>query len=180
MPIVDGDIRHRLSVLTGAAGNTVAQANPAASLGKYIATTDIASGLHNLFPKVSSAESGEGVTKYLCAFVYNAHGTLAFQDASIWIESQREGGADVSIGLDPAGVVAVGAAGAQAATIADLETAPAGVVFSLPTTEASALAIGDIPAGSCQAVWFRQVCAPDALARSADNVRYRVSGMTDA
>ena len=55
MPITATDIVYRLSVKTGAAGDTTAQADVNASLGKYVSTTVItAATLTNLFETTRS------------------------------------------------------------------------------------------------------------------------------
>ena len=51
MAIVTGDILWKLSIKTGSAGNSLAQTDPNASLGKYISTSAWAGGtLHDLNP----------------------------------------------------------------------------------------------------------------------------------
>jgi hypothetical protein len=179
MAIEPGDIEHRLSVTSGSAGDSTAQPTPSAALGKWCSTTRVAAGqAGNLFAGISAAAAAVGVTRYLCIFVVNTHPTLILREARAWFVSQRAGGADLAMGLDPAGVVAVDAGSAQAAQIAT--AAPAGVVFSTPTTEASGLVIGDIGPGECQAIWFRQRAAADPPAMVRDEGTYRVSGQTEA
>ena len=71
MPIVDADIKLRRSTLLGSAGNTLTQASAAASLGKYISTTDAPAGLHTLFAKMAGADNAGLVSQYTCLFLYN-------------------------------------------------------------------------------------------------------------
>ncbi len=161
MPIAAADLVAKLSVVA-AAGNTTA-GTPAGSLGDQISTTAISDGtLHNIFDPISGDENAASTVDYRCFFFHNAHATLALQTPKVWISSETAGGASVAIGLDPAGVTAVGLASAQAATIANELTAPAGVTFSAPTTKAAGLAPANIPAGSVVAVWVRRTAANNA------------------
>src|SRR5687767_132851 len=160
MPILSADIKVRLSVLTGSAGNTVAQANPNNALGKYISTTDVVDAtLNNLFDDVTGDENAASEAEYRCIFIYNSHGTLTLQSAKLWISAEVAGGAAIAIGLDPAGVVAVGSVSAQATIIANEDAAPAGVSFSSPTTKSTGLNIGNLAAGQCIGVWVRRTTA---------------------
>jgi hypothetical protein len=62
----------------------------------------------------------------------------------------------VALGIDTTAASAVGSASAQALTIADENTAPAGVSFSSPTTKATGLSLGNLPNGQCRAVWVKR------------------------
>jgi hypothetical protein len=96
-----------------------------------------------------------------------------------WIASETAGGASTAIGLDTTGVTPHGQAGVQALTIANDTTAPAGVTFSAPTTKATGLSIGNIAAGSVQAIWIRRTAA-NTSALDVDGVVPRVEGDTSA
>lgn len=100
----------------------------------------------NLFDEVSAAESLSGDTSYRCIYLENGDGTDIY-DLSVFI-AESEGVANYAIGLDPAGVNVAGT------TIADENTAPAGVVFSTPDL-AGALTVQLTP-GDYIAVWFRR------------------------
>jgi hypothetical protein len=179
MPITSGDIKYKLSVTTGSAGNTVAQADPNAALGKYISTSDwnqsVLAG--NLFDLITGDQNAAGAVDYRCVFVWNNHATNTWYAPKVWVSEQIAGGADVAIGLDPAGVVPVGQSGAQAATVANEATAPAGVTFSTPLSKPAGLSVADVPAGSCFAVWLRRT-ATDSAAKDADGVTIETSGDT--
>lgn len=159
MPIASTDIAYKLSVTTGSAGNSTA-GTPAGSLGKYISTTSIVDATaDNLFDDISGAENAASDVEYRCFFLHNAHATLTALNAVVYISAQVAGGASVQIGVDPTAASAIGSSSAQAVTVADEQTAPAGVAFSAPTTAATGLALGDIPAGSCRAVWVKRTAA---------------------
>lgn len=180
MPIASTDIRFKYSVTTGSAGNTTA-GTAAGSNGRYISTTDLVDAtLQNLFPDVTGDENAAQNVDYKCIFVHNAHPTLTLQRTVVWLVSEVAGGADTAIALDLIGVVPVGQGAPQAATIASKNNAPTGTTaFAAPTTKATGLAIGDIPAGSCIAVWVRR-SAKNSPAQNNDGVTLRVEGDTAA
>lgn len=181
MAIIDTDIVYRLSVKTGAAGDTTAS-TPADSLGKYISTTavNLATPANNLFDDVSGDESAAGDVEYRCFFVLNNHASLSLTSAVVWIVSQVADGASIEIGLDPAGVTAKGSASAQAALIATESDAPTGVTFSNPTSKGTGLSIGTIAAGSCAAIWVKRTVAASTPAKADDGFTWRVEGDTAA
>lgn len=179
MAITAADILFKLSV-AAAAGDTTAQADPNASLGDQISTTQITDAtLHNLFDKVTGDDNAASDVEYRCFFVHNNHASLTWENVKVWISSETAGGASAAIGLDPAGVTAKGLGSAQAAVIANEDTAPAGVAFTAPTTKSTGLTIGDIAAGSVAAIWIRRTAANSA-ALDTDGVVIRCEGDTAA
>ena len=168
MPIVSNDIKYRLS---GGASN----ADPNASLGGAMSSTEIVSAtLHNLFDVVKGDESAAGDTEYRGFYVLNNHGSLALETAVVWIESEAAGGANVEIGL------AAEAVGSDMATIANESTAPSGVSFSAPTSKATGLAIGNLPAGSRKGIWVKRIVPASTGAQNGDNAQLRIEGDTAA
>lgn len=179
MAITATDILFKLSVKTGSAGNSTA-GTPAGSLGKYISTTQItAASSNNLFDDVSSAENVAEDVEYRCFFIHNNHGTLTWQTPVIWLQSEVAGGTNVAISVDTTAASAIGSAGAQAKEVTDESTAPSTQTFTAPTTEGTGLALGNIDAGYCKAVWVRRT-ANNSAALADDGVVLRVSGGTDA
>ena len=168
MPIVAADIQSRYS---GGAGN----ASAAASLGGAESATAFASGVaNNLWDDVSGAESAAGDIEYRGFFWHNGHATLALQSAVTWIDALTTAGdTEFDIGLDPA------ANGAAMAVIANESTAPAGVTFTRPTSNAAGLSIGNIAAGSYKGVWVRRTVTAGAVA-AADSGSIRIEGDTAA
>ncbi len=179
MPIVAGDIKWKLSVTTGP-GNTNAQADPNLSLGEFMSSTAWAGGVvHDLFDAVSGAENAASDVEYRCVFIHNDHATLSLTLTKVWITAAVASGADVAIGLDPAGAKAEDSATAQAAEIVAEGNAPAGVSFSAPATYAGGLSIGTLPAGQCYGVWVRRTCA-NTGAVANDGATLNVQGDTEA
>lgn len=178
MAITAADILWKFSVVA-AAGDTTA-GTAAGSLGDQISTTQITdASLHNLFDAVTGDENAASEAEYRCHFIHNNHGSLTWENVVVWLSAEVAGGAVAAIGLDPVGVTAKGSASAQAATIANENTAPAGVSFSAPTTKGTGLSIGNIPAGSVVAVWTRRTAANTA-ALDNDGVTLRAEGDTAA
>ncbi|HEY1171040.1 MAG TPA: hypothetical protein VGH19_06675 [Verrucomicrobiae bacterium] len=176
--ISSSDIKTFLSVLTGSAGNSTAQANPNNSRGKYISTSEWAGAvLHDLFPVVTGRQNAAEVVKYRCIFVKNTHATLTLTDLRVHLKDAVPNGVDFAIGLDPAGVVAHGASSAQAAQIATENDAPAGVTFSVPADDTNGLAIGDLAPNYCRAIWVR-LTATDSAPVNADGVTLGFLGDT--
>ena len=71
MAIVAGDIKIKLSIKSGSAGNSLAQGDINASLGKYISTTEPVSATgNNLFDNVTGGENLASGVEYRCIFVH--------------------------------------------------------------------------------------------------------------
>jgi hypothetical protein len=258
VPITSSDLKLKLSIKTGSAGNSQAQGDPNASLGKYISTTEITDAtLDNLFDDVSGDENAAGTVEYRCLFVHNAHASLTLQSPKVWLSGKRcaaaastdkftfnshgfsdgeavrveaeysydtlpagvnnsttyyvvssttndfklsatQGGSAIDItadgtatvrrfanctialAIDNAAASAIGSASAQADSVANETTAPSAVgSFSSPTTKATGLSLGNLPAGQCRAVWVRRTPL-NVGARAVDGTLPRVEGDTAA
>lgn len=141
MPIVSTDIKYRLS---GGAANT----DPLASLGGAASTTDATA---TIFDDVGSAEASTGESEYRCVYVKNNHGTLTAIGEKIWIQTNTPSAdTDIAIGLGTSAV------NGNEQTVADENTAPAGVTFTAPASFAAGLTIGDLTPGQTKAVWIRR------------------------
>jgi hypothetical protein len=178
MPITTSDIKFKLSIKTGTAGNQSAQTDPNQSLGKYISTTEIENAtLNNLFDDVSGDENAANDVEYRCFFIHNAHASLTWQNPIIWISEEVAGGASIAIGVDPTAASPIGSSQAQALEIADEDTAPSGVSFSSPTSKGTGLSVGNLSAGYCKAIWVRRTCSNSA-AKNNDGATFTVEGDT--
>ena len=177
--IVPSEIIYRYSTTAGAAGNTTAS-TPAGSLGKYASTSVWAGGSANdLFDDITGSENAAGAVDYRCVFVHNSNTANAFADAVAYISAEVAGGATIAIGVDPTAASALGSSTAQALTIADETTAPAGVAFSSPTTAGTGIALGTIDVGQVRAIWVRRT-ATNSAALSGDGFTLSVQGDTGA
>jgi hypothetical protein len=176
MAIASTDIVYRYSV-AAAAGDTTAS-SAAASLGDQVATNGPTTAVaNNLWDDTTGAESAAGDVEYRCVFVLNNHATLTLIAAVAYIASQTAGGGLIEMGLDPAAISAKGAASAQAATIANESTAPAGVTFTSPTS-GSPLAIGDMAPGQVKGIWLRRTVTAGAGPVNPDGAIITVTGDT--
>jgi hypothetical protein len=177
--ITSGEILFKRSVKTGAAGNATAQADPNASLGKYVSTTQWTGGsVNDLFDDISGAENAASTVDYRCIFVHNSNTANALQNAVVYLSAEVANGASIAIATDNIATSAKGSASAQAAEIANETTAPTGVsAFSSPTTAGAGLSLGSIPADQVKAFWIRRTAANNA-ALSADGVTIAVTGDT--
>lgn len=163
MPIITTDIVYRLS---GGAAN----ADPLLSIG---GTKSSVASSSTIFDDVSSAEAAAGDVEYRLVYVHNAHATLSYQNAAVWIQTQTPSAStDVAIGLAAAGLNATETA------VANEGTAPAGVTFSAPSTFAAGLSLGTIPAGQHYGVWVRRTVNAGASSAS-DSFTLRVQGDTN-
>ena len=178
MAIGTADILYKFSVVA-AAGDTTA-GTAATSLGDQISTTQITDAtLNNLFDDVTGDENAASEAEYRCYFVHNNHGSLTWQNVVVWLSAEVAGGAVAAISVDTTGVTPKGQASAQAKAVADENTAPASQTFSAPTTKATGLSVGNIPAGSVAAIWVRRT-AQNSAALNNDGVTITCSGDTAA
>lgn len=174
--IVGSDILTKYSVVA-AAGNTTAS-GASTSLGDQISTTAWAGGsVNDLFDNISGAENAASTVDYRCIFVHNNNGANTYENVVAYLSAEVAGGASIAIGVDPTAASAIASASAQAVTIANETTAPAGVTFSSPTTIGAGISLGNIPSGQCRAIWFRRTAA-NTSALSADGVTLAISGDT--
>lgn len=174
--IVGSDILYKYSV-AAAAGNTTA-GTAAGALGDQISTTQVPDAtLNALFDDISGAENAASTIDYRCIFVHNNNGANSYQNAVAWLSAEVAGGASIAIGVDPTAASAIAFGSAQAVTIANETTAPAGVTFTSPTTSGAGISLGSIPSGQCRAIWVRRTAANSA-ALSNDGVTLSVQGDT--
>ncbi|HEY9265996.1 MAG TPA: hypothetical protein VIQ11_15470 [Mycobacterium sp.] len=163
--------------VAAAAGNTTA-GTAATSLGDQISTTQWAGGVANdLFDDITGAENAASTVDYRCLFIHNSNASNPLENAVVYLSAETGGGAAIAVGADPTAASAIGSASAQAVTIANETTAPAGVTFSSPTNAATGVALGTIPAGQCKAFWVRRTAANTA-ALSNDGVTLAITGDT--
>lgn len=175
--IVAGDILTKYSV-AAAAGNTTA-GTAATSLGDQISTTQWTGGtLNDLFDDVTGAENAAGDVEYRCIFVHNTNAANTYESCVVWISSEVGGGAVIAIAPDSTAASAVGSGSAQALTVANENTAPAGpLTFTSPTTKGAGISLGNIPVGQVKAFWIRRT-ATNSAALSGDGVTLSIAGDT--
>lgn len=170
MPVASSDMKVRYSVTSGAAGNATAGTR-AGSLGKYISTTDVPAPPNVYFDDVQSSEASAGDTEYGCFFVLNDHATDSALNVTVQVVSEVAGGGATTLALDNISASAKGSASAQAAQIANEDTAPSGV-GTFDTTQKS---IGTLAAGQCKAFWLKRTVAASTAAVTGDGFTVRVT-----
>ena len=97
----------------------------------------------------------------------------------VYLSAETAGGASIAVAVDTVAASVIASGSTQMTTIANETTSPgAGAgAFSSPTTAATGLSLGTIPAGQCKGFWVRRTAANTA-ALSADGVTIAVSGDT--
>jgi len=139
--------------LTGGAGNTL----PAASLGGVISSTAFTDNtLQNLFANVSPAEALAGSVKYRALSFKNLAAETAYAAALFLSQETTSAFTTIAVAFDSVGTQSV----------ADEDTAPAGLSFSTPLSLAAAIALGDIVASGVARVWFRRTVSAGAAVAS--------------
>jgi hypothetical protein len=170
MPISAVNLRWYLS---GGAGNT----DPNAALGGARSSTAVPAGLNNLFDDVTGDEAAAGDIEYRCVYFRNedadSDGLMA--PLKFWIDGLTSAAGDeIDIGIDPIGKNGV------ATTIANENTAPAGVAFSRPTSKGAGLDLPSPPylQNDQVAVWIRRTVSAGAASDANDVASIRVEGDT--
>ena len=178
MSIISAEILFKTSTVAGAAGNASAQAVAGQSLGKYVSTSTIVdASLNNLFPDVTGDENAASNVDYQAMFVHNSNTTLVWTNPMAWLSAEVAGGVTAAIAVDTTAASAIASAAAQAVQIVNKNTAPAGAVFTAPTTKAAGAAVATITNGFCKAIWVRRTAA-NTVAVANDGVTIRVEGDT--
>lgn len=140
--------------------------DPAASLGGGVATS-YGGAPSTLFDNVSTDEASSGLIEYRCVYVKNTHPDLSWSP-KIFVKTDTSSADDeIAVGLEPGSVSSV------AQTIPDEETAPTGVTFSHPTTQAGGLAVGTLAPGDFKAVWIRRTVEAGADQSNPDTSTVR-------
>lgn len=169
MAIVAGDILFRFS---GGAGNS----DPDASLGGVISSTAITDAtVDNLFDSVSGAEASAGDVEYRGLYVLNNHGSLTWQNATLWIQTETPS-ADTAVDLALAGE----GLNVTMETIGNESTAPVGESFTHITTKGTGLVMGNIPFSQFFGWWIERTITAAAAAANADAAVLRIEGETAA
>lgn len=158
-------------MLSGGTANSVGNN----SLGGIISSTEVSGSLNSFWDVVSGTESSVGDVEFRCLYVKNNHGSLTLYNAYVWISTNTPS-------TDTTVAIALGAAAINAteAAIADESAVPPAVSFSAPSSYATGLLIGDIPAGQYKAVWVRRTVSAGAAAYASDSVTISAQGDTEA
>lgn len=166
MPIASSDIRFRLS-------GGASQAVQASSLGG-VRSSVAATG--SIFDTVSGVEAQAGDIEYRCIYIVNTHATLTLANAVFWISANTPlAGTDVAAGLGTS------ATNGTEQTIANENTAPAGVTFTAAGSKGIGVPLGDLGPGAGRAVWTRRninAGTPATQPQAPDTFTLRAEGET--
>lgn len=161
MAIASTDITIRLS---GGAANAAVDTSLGGAKSATLLGTSAAQ-----FDAVSGAEAASGDVEYRCFYLHNAHGSLTLQGSSITVQADTpEASTTIEVG------VGTSAVNGTEQTVANENTAPAGVAFGASAT------LGDIPAGQARAFWVRRTVAAGAAAVTGTTYTLRPAGNTAA
>ena len=161
MAIVSSDIQFLLSAPGASAGYT-SSGTVYNSLGKYVSTTQVSgTALDNIFTDLTGAENAASQVDYQCVFILNnTGGGDTALNGVVWLPNSGyvAGGANIAVGVDPAGASAKGTSSVQAAIIANPLAAPSGVSsFVGPSsTNSGGLSVANLAPGQVLAVWIRR------------------------
>lgn len=163
MPITSSEVQFHFSTKQGVSGNS-GTGSGAGSLGKYITTNQLTSGLlHDLFDVVTGDENASsGIIDYRCIFIANRTVTsgLVMISPVVWLQTEVSGYAYTQIARDITLPSSINSATAQADQITNEQTAPTLIgSWNSGTTKTGAtsgLSLPDIPSGYCQAIWIRR------------------------
>ena len=148
---VDVSVNGTYAIQGGSVGGVLVVTVVSASLpGSDLTNTITVANIANeIFSDVTKAQSNAGVTRYRCVYFCNSVSDKV--SGKLWIDANTPGLDTIAIGLDPAG------AGGTAATTANETTAPAGVTFTAPTTEGTALSIGNLTTSQSYPFWIQEI-----------------------
>lgn len=129
-------------------GGTVTEpTDPNASLGGVMSNTVVSGALHGLFDYVSPEEAAAD-TEYRAIDVLNTHGTDTCYGAVVYISipASPSGENTIAVGYD-----------STAQLMGDESTPPPGVTFSVATSKATGVLLGDgiIGPGAAKRIWVR-------------------------
>jgi hypothetical protein len=152
MPILTADLEFRKT---------------ASNLGGAI-TANVSNG-SDIFDTFTGDETTAGVTEYACIYFYNDSELLA-SNARVHIQSETlHAGVNFTVGLGTSAI------NEQEQTIADKNAAPVGVTFVEAPDLASAINLGDIPAGEHKSLWVRGVVDPGTLAKNSYTIATQIT-----
>jgi hypothetical protein len=156
MPIITADFSARLS---GGASNSDGNA----ALGGVKSSNAMSGSIDGLFDAVTAAQAVAGLTEYRCIYLHNANGADTMTAARVWLSANTPlVGTTIDIGVGSSAI------NATEQTTATEIAAPTSVSFSAPSTAATGLALGNIPAGQHRAVWLRRTITAGAGSSAND------------
>lgn len=158
MVVQPSEVQFRLS---GGAANQ----NPFGSLGGVKSSEQMKDDMIDaFFDPISVTQRTSGHTDYLCFYIHNASGASQMSNCKIWFTVVPS---FISMGKGTSAVNGL------EQTIANDVTPPAGINFTQPLSEGSAIVIGNIPFGQHQAIWLRRIIPAGVLPTASVLVRFK-------
>jgi|MudIll2142460700_1097286.scaffolds.fasta_scaffold00178_6 hypothetical protein len=142
--------------LTGGASN----ADPTLSLGGTTSSVEFTNNtINNLFASIGPNDALNGAVHYRALTFKNTSALTAYE-SKIHIGTETTS-ADTTV------AIAYDSTGTQ--SVADEDTAPAGLSFSTPLSLATAIDLGDVAAAGVRRIWFRRTVTAGAAAATGDS-----------
>jgi hypothetical protein len=118
----------------------------------------------NLFPNSTGTENVAEADDYQLVFVLNAHTEITLEAPVVWLSNETDDGATLSFAADNTPPRPLGSTEAQADSIPNKDTAPAGITsWVTPSTAATGLTLGDLPPGYVKGIWIRRHATNSSL-----------------
>lgn len=108
-----------------------------------------------VFDDIIKSESFAGDNEYRALYVKNESTVDTAFDVLLWIQAQPVGADTLQIMIDPAGA-GDGVTTGVAQTVVDENTAPSTGTFSTPSSEATAISLGQLTSGQVAAFWIKR------------------------
>jgi hypothetical protein len=144
------------------------------SLGGAISVHAVTSGaMNSAWDDVLFSEATAGDTEVRCYYLYNAHPTLDVYDVDVWLEQNTPAGDIIEIGAGTAGV------NGTESTVANENTLPAGVDFSVATDPGSAIHLGNIPSEGSIPIWIKRHVPAGTPSWNENEYTIRISFVSD-
>jgi len=131
--------------------------------GSTVSDADIQvnNATNKVFDSVSATESTDGRIEYRCLFLRNTNiDALSAYDVRIWMKQQPVGPDELDLAIDPVGLGTGQGADAALGPLVDEEDSTGildgQVVWTRPSTQATALQLGTIPAGKAVGFWQKR------------------------
>jgi hypothetical protein len=161
------NVNGKYAIQGGNSGGVVLVTTVAASLpgSDQTNTVTIANQVNKIWDDVSKADSLAGDTEYRGLFVQNSHASDGMTTLKIWMAVNTPGQDNVQIAL------ATEAINTATATIANENTAPAGINFDAanPVDLASALALPDLATTAYKGIWLKRTVPAGVTAAVTKN-----------
>jgi len=159
-------------VLSGGAanGNVVKSTG-----GQPSNTVVISTQINDVWLNIASASLVPGETIYRELYIRNS-GPISWKNIKAWFSKPMTiAGAAISIAKSQKPPFTNVATGSDIQLVDD-HTAPAGVTFSAPNSQATGLSLGPIPAGGYQGIFLKLVVDPNAITAPDECYTLRIQG----